>query len=195
MQHYLDEQSLIRQLHQGIDSAYAQLVEVYQHLVYNTVLTIMQDREDAEDVAQEVFIQVYQSIRQFKGECKLSTWIYRIAITKSLDWQRRKNRKKRFAIVERLLGGNNESMRHEPPEFNHPGVVLENKEKAGILFKAMMNLPENQKIAFTLNKVEGLSYVEVAEIMQVTEASIEALLHRAKQNLRKELNSFYQQGK
>ena len=183
MQHYLDEQSLIRQLHQGIDSAYAQLVEVYQHLVYNTVLTIMQDREDAEDVAQEVFIQVYQSIRQFKGECKLSTWIYRIAITKSLDWQRRKNRKKRFAIVERLLGGNNESMRHEPPEFNHPGVVLENKEKAGILFKAM------------INKVEGLSYVEVAEIMQVTEASIEALLHRAKQNLRKELNSFYQQGK
>ena len=191
----MNEQLLIQQLHLGVESAFAHLVETYQHLVYNTVLSIIQSREDAEDVAQEVFIQVYQSIKQFKGESKLSTWMYRIAITKSLDWQRKKTRKKRFAIVERLFGSNDESTGYDPPEFNHPGVVIENKEKATILFKAMMNLPENQKIAFTLNKVEGLSYFEVAEVMQVTEASVEALLHRAKQNLRKELKSFYHQHK
>ncbi len=191
----MNEQLLIQQLHLGVVSAFAHLVDTYQHLVYSTVLGIIQSKEDAEDVSQEVFIQVYQSIKQFKGESKLSTWIYRIAITKSLDWQRKKTRKKRFAIVERLFGWDDDSRGYDPPEFHHPGVVVENKEKAAILFKAMMKLPENQKVAFTLNKVEGLSYFEVAEVMQVTEASVEALLHRAKQNLRKELKSFYEQDK
>lgn len=186
----MDEQVLIQQLQNGIQSAYVQLVDVYQNLVYNTVLGVIQSIEEAEDVAQEVFIQVFQSIKHFKGESKLSTWIYRIAITKSLDWQRRKSRKKRFAIVERLFGMD-DALKHDPPEFHHPGITLENKEKASLLFKAMTKLPENQRIAFTLNKVEGLSYLEVATVMQVTEASVEALLHRAKQNLRKELVNYY----
>ena len=186
----MNEQLLIQQLQNGVQSSYAQLVEAYQHLVYNTVLGIIQSKEDAEDVAQEVFIQVFQSIKQFKGESKLSTWLYRIAITKSLDWQRRKCRKKRFAIVERFFG-TDDTVKHDPPTFHHPGVVMENKEKAALLFKAMTKLPENQKIAFTLNKVAGLSYLDVATVMQVTEASVEALLHRAKQNLRKELAVFY----
>ncbi len=186
----MNEQVLIQQLQNGIQSAYVQLVDVYQNLVYNTVLGVIQSNEDAEDVAQEVFIQVYQSIGHFKGESKLSTWMYRIAITKSLDWQRRKSRKKRFAIVERLFGMD-DTLKHDPPEFHHPGVAIENKEKASLLFKAITKLPDNQRIAFTLNKVEGLSYLEVATVMQVTEASVEALLHRAKQNLRKELVNYY----
>ena len=186
----MDEQLLIQQLQNEMQSAYVKLVDLYQHLVYNTVLGIIQSNDDAEDVAQEVFIQVFQSIKHFKGESKLSTWLYRIAITKSLDWQRRKSRKKRFAIIERFFGID-DSLKHDPPEFHHPGVAIENKEKATLLFKAMTKLPENQRIAFTLNKVEGLSYLEVATVMQVTEASVEALLHRAKQNLRKELVNYY----
>jgi RNA polymerase sigma-70 factor (ECF subfamily) len=186
----LNEQLLIQQLQQGLEYAFSQLVEAYQHLVYNTVLGIIQNKEEAEDVSQEVFIQVYQSIKQFKGDSKLSTWLYRIAITKSLDWQRRKNRKKRFAFVEGLFGAD-DSIKHDPPEFYHPGVVMENKEQAALLFKAIKQLPDNQKVAFTLNKVEGLSYLEVAAVMQVTEASVEAFLHRAKQNLRKELGNYY----
>ncbi|MFP5042820.1 RNA polymerase sigma factor [Parasediminibacterium sp. JCM 36343] len=182
----MDEPILIQQLQQGEGQAFTQLVSAYQHIVFNTVLGILQNREDAEDVAQEVFVQVYQSIGQFKGESKLSTWLYRIAVTKSLDWQRRKSRKKRFAVVESFFGIV-DTIRHDPPEFHHPGVAIENKEKAALLFKAMMALPENQKVAFTLNKVEGLSYQEIAEVMQVTVASVEAFLHRAKQNLRKEL--------
>ena len=72
---------------------------------------------------------------------------------------------------------------------------MENKEKATLLFQAIKSLPNNQKVAFTLNKVEGLSYLEVATVMQVTEASVEALLHRAKQNLRKELGDYYHKNK
>jgi RNA polymerase sigma-70 factor (ECF subfamily) len=186
----LNEQILIKQLQQGVEQAFSQVVDAYQHLVYNTVLGLLQNKEEAEDVSQEVFIQMYQSIGQFKGESKLSTWLYRIAVTKSLDWQRRKNRKKRFAFIEGLFGVD-ESLKHDPPEFQHPGVAMENKEKASLLFVAIKALPDNQKVAFTLNKVEGLSYQEVAEVMQVTEASVEAYLHRAKQNLRKELGNYY----
>ena len=190
----MNEQLLIQQLQQGMEYAFTQLVEAYQHLVYNTVLSMLQNKEEAEDVSQEVFIQVYQSIKQFKGESKLSTWLYRIAITKSLDWQRRKGRKKRFAFVEGLFGVD-DSIKHDPPEFNHPGVAMENKEQAAMLFKAIKQLPDNQKVAFTLNKIEGLSYQEVATVMQVTEASVEAFLHRAKQNLRKELGDYYNKHK
>ena len=172
----MNEQLLIQQLQQGVEQAFAQVVDAYQHLVYNTVLGLLQSKEEAEDVSQEVFIQMYQSIGQFKGESKLSTWLYRIAVTKSLDWQRRKNR-------------------NDPPEFNHPGVAMESKEKAAFLFKAIKSLPDNQKVAFTLNKIEGLSYQEVADVMQVTEASVEAFLHRAKQNLRKELGDYYHKHK
>ena len=78
----LNEETLIHQLKAGDEQAFRQLVESYQHLVYNTVLGIVQDVQEAEDVAQEVFIQVYRSISGFRGEAQLSTWLYRIAITK-----------------------------------------------------------------------------------------------------------------
>ncbi len=181
---------LIKDLQQGVQQAFSQLVESYQHMVFNVALGIIQQHEEAEDIAQEVFLQVHQSVKDFKGEAKLSTWLYRITITKSLDWQRRKNRKKRFGVVQNLFGLNNEVI-YEAPEFYHPGVAMENKENAATLFKAINVLPDNQKIAFTLNKVEGLSYQDVADVMNVTVASVEAYLHRAKENLRKSLYNYY----
>jgi len=77
------------------------------------------------------------------------------------------------------------------PDFHHPGVSLDNKEKAAILFKAIKELPENQQIAFVLNKVEGLSYQEVAEIMKTSLSAVESLLHRAKTNLKEILKKLY----
>ncbi len=187
----MNEQQLIQALQNGDAKAFTQILDAYQNLVYNTILGITQSKEDAEDIAQEVFVQVYESVYQFKGESKFSTWLYRIAITKSLDWQRKRKRKKRFAIIESLFGINNE-VKHESVTFYHPGVALANKEQAAVLFKAIQQLPETQQIVFTLNKVEGLSYQEVAEVLQVTVASVEALLHRAKQNLRKKLQQYHQ---
>jgi RNA polymerase sigma-70 factor (ECF subfamily) len=181
---------LIKALQQDAEPAFSLLVNAYQHMVFNVALGIVQQHQEAEDIAQEVFIQVHQSIKDFKGEAKLSTWLYRIAITKSLDWQRRKTRKKRFAVVKNLFGLNNDLI-HEAPDFHHPGVSMENKEQAALLFKAINSLPDNQKIAFTLNKVEGLSYQHVADIMAVTVPSVEAYLHRAKENLRKTLTNYY----
>jgi len=190
----LNEWNLIEQLKQGNEAAFRTIVDNTQALVYNTAIGIVQNAEDAEDVAQEVFLQLYESINTFKGESKLSTWLYRIAVSKAMDHLRKKKRKKRFAFIQSLFGPNEELV-YDPPDFDHPGVSLDNKEKARVLFLATTKLPENQRIAFTLNRLEGLSYQEISEIMETTVASVESLLHRARKNLRKSLEDYYSENK
>ena len=186
----LNEGTLIEKLKQGDEEAFKTIVETWQNMVYNTAIGIVQNAEDAEDISQEVFVQVYQSVSSFKGDSKFSTWIYRIAITKSLDHERRKKRKKRFAFVKSLFGEESEVVYH-PPDFNHPGVLLDKKEDAAKLFHVINKLPGNQRIAFTLHKLEGLSYQEVSEVMKTSLSSVESLMHRAKNNLRKNLEDHY----
>lgn len=159
-------------------------------MVYNTAIGYLQSSEDAEDVAQEVFMQVFESATSFKGDSKISTWIYRITISKCLDHLRRKKRKKRFAFVQSLYG-KNDNLMIDPPDFFHPGIKAENKENAQVLFKAMNNLPENQRTAFVLNKMENLSYREIGEIMNSSESAIDSLLQRAKKNLQITLKEYY----
>jgi RNA polymerase sigma factor (sigma-70 family) len=189
----LNEQELILLLRQGDELAFKTLVESYQDMVFNTALGVVQNDSDAEDVAQEVFIQVYRSIDQFKGDARLSTWIYRITTTKALDHIRSKKRKKRFAFLTSLFGADNELL-HDPVDFYHPGVALDRKQQAALLFKAIEQLPENQKTAFTLHKTEELSYQEIADVMGLSVSAVESLLFRARQNLRKILEKHLQQG-
>ncbi len=182
----MNEVELIQGLRNGEEVAFKFLVNNYQDRVFNTAIGIVQNAEDAEDVAQEVFIQVFRSVQSFKAESKLSTWIYRITTTRALDHLRSRKSKKRFGFLQRLFGEGNEPI-YELPDFHHPGVSLDRKENAALLFKAIDKLPEKQKIAFTLNKLEDLSYVEVSDVMQVSVPAVESLKHRAKQNLRKML--------
>ncbi len=185
----MDELILIEKLKQGDEAAFEQIVETWQNMVYNTALGILQNTGDAEDVAQEVFVQVFESIKSFKAESKFSTWLYRITVSKALDNLRKKKRKKRFAYIQSLFGTDQAII--EKPDFHHPGVVLDNKERAAVLFKAINHLPENQKIAFTLHKLEGLSYGEISEVMKTSVSSVESLMHRAKNNLKKWLIGHY----
>jgi RNA polymerase sigma-70 factor (ECF subfamily) len=186
----MTEHELLIKLQTGEESAFKTLVETHQKRVFNTVLAIIQNFEEAEDVSQEVFMEVYQSVGKFRGESKISTWLYRIATTKALDQIRKKKTVKRFAFFSSLFGENNEIM-HESVDFVHPGILLEQQENAKVLFKAINQLPENQKVAFTLSNIEGLSYQEITEVMDITLSSVESLLFRAKTNLRKSLGDFY----
>ncbi len=179
----MTEFELIAQLKLGNENAFKTMVFQYQNKVYNTALGLVQNNNDAEDIAQEVFIQVYKSIQQFKGDAAVSTWIYRITVTKSLDFLRNKKRKKRIGVILNLF--NNNIPIYDAAHFIHPGVVLDNKEKAALLFACIQQLPENQKTAFILNKVEDLRYAEIAEILKISESAVDALLQRAKKNLRK----------
>ncbi len=186
----MNEQELIELVKKKDRIAFKTLVDTWQDMVYNTALGILQNTEDAEDVSQEVFIQVYESIAAFKGESKFSTWLYRITITKTTDHIRKKKRKKRFAFVQSLYGKNNDQV-IELPDFFHPGVHLENKENAAVLFKAIEQLLPNQKTAFVLSKLENLSYREIAEVMNLSEAAVDALLQRAKDKLKNILKNYY----
>jgi RNA polymerase sigma-70 factor (ECF subfamily) len=187
----LEEKQLLQGLQSRQESAFKYLVDTYQTKVYNTVLAIVQNSEEAEDVAQEVFMEVYESIEKFRGDAKVSSWVYRIATTKALEAYRKRKTQKRWGGFLSSLFGENEEVIHHPADFVHPGVVLENKERSTILFKAISKLADNQKIAFTLHHVEGLSYQEITEVMQLSLSSVESLLFRAKSNLRTLLKEYY----
>lgn len=184
------ETELIEQLKRGDEAAFKSIVDQWKDLVYNTSLGIVQNETEAEDITQDVFIKVFENISSFKGESKFSTWLYRIATTTSLDHLRSKKRKKRFGFLFSLSGDENFEG-NQIPDFHHPGVKLDEKERAKVLFKAISNLPENQKAAFTLHKLEGLSYREISEVLKTTVSAVESLMSRANGNLRKELEKFY----
>jgi RNA polymerase sigma factor (sigma-70 family) len=176
----------------GDEDAFRAVVEAYQDRVFNTCFGFLASREEAEDAAQETFIEVYSSINNFREEAKLWTWIYRIAVNKSLQIIRNKKRKKRFAIFYKDKPEEDifESL-SIPDENNHPLFQIENKERSEALYAAMNKLPESQRTAFVLHKIEGLSYDEVSKILNVTMSSVESLMHRAKDNLKKHLYSYY----
>ncbi|OIN59162.1 RNA polymerase sigma factor [Arsenicibacter rosenii] len=191
----METQELIVGLQRGSESAFRHLVDTYQRRVYNTVLAIVQHPDDADDVTQEVFMTVFESIRQFRGDAQLSTWLYRIATTRALEAYRKKHARKRFAFLTSLFGGqddgNEPDDRLHPVDFDHPGIQLEQQERGRVLFAAINRLSDQQKVAFTLHHVEGLSYQEITDVMQTSFSSVESLLFRAKQNLRKQLRNYY----
>ncbi len=187
----MNEQELIELVKRKDRIAFKTLVDTWQDMVYNTALGILQNAEDAEDVSQEVFMQVYESVSTFKGDSKFSTWLYRITITKTTDHIRKKKRKKRFAFVQSLYGKNDEQV-VDPPDFFHPGITLESKENGTVLFKAIEQLLPNQKTAFVLSKMENLSYREIGEAMNLSDAAVDALLQRAKDKLKKALKNYYE---
>lgn len=188
----MTDKELISLIIQKNEAAFKQLVESFQHKVYNTCTGILQSSEDAEEITQDVFIEVYNSITKFDERSSLSTWIYRISINKSLDKLRHNKRKKRFGKVFRLFQSEKDDRTIDKPNFIHPGIQLEQKELSAILFIAIDELPEKQKTAYILHNIEGVPYQEIAEIMQTTVSSVESLLFRSKENLRKLLNDYYQ---
>ncbi len=160
----------------------------FKDLVFNLCLNYIQNREDAEEITQDVFISTYDKFSEFRQEAKLSTWLYRITINRCIDFERAKKRQKRFAFISSLFGNNNVLI-FDPPSFDHPGVQLEDREALKKIFEAINDLPENQKTALILLKIEGKSQAVTAEIMQISSKAVESLLQRAKKNLAKKLKN------
>ena len=168
----INETELVERLKQGDEIAFKTIVEQWQDMVYNTILGIVQNETEAEDLAQDVFIKVFEKIGTFKGDSKFSTWLYRIATTTALDHLRSKKRKKRSGFLQSLTGSSGDE-KEQVPDFHHPGISLDNKERAAVLFKAIDSLPDNQKSAYTLHKLEGLSYRDVSEVLNTTVSAVE----------------------
>ncbi len=179
------DEILVHETGQRNDSSFKELVIRFQDRVYNTCFGFLKKAEDAQEIAQDVFLHIYENAKAFRGDSKASTWIYKIAVNKSLEYIRWKSRKKRSGFFTAVSIDNNRA------DWEHPGIKLENKERANILFSKIELLPENQRIAFTLHKIEGISYKEIAEIMELTLSAVESLIFRANANLRKSLENYY----
>jgi len=177
---------LVAQLQLGSEVAFRTLVERYQDRIYRTVLSLLRSPEEAEDVAQEVFVEVYQTIGQFRGDAALSTWLYRLATSRALKNRQKARAKKRFAYFTSLLGFDNDVL-HEVPDHAHPLALLEGQQQLRFLLDRIARLPNQQQVAFTLRHEQELSYEEIADILNTTVPAVESLLFRARQTLRKYL--------
>lgn len=176
------DNEIIESFVNGDGKAFAILYELYSDKVYNTSLSYAKNIEDAEEITQDVFVKIYKNAKTFKGDSSFSTWVYRITVNTSLNYLKKKNR---FSLFRNTLA------KSQPIDFKHPGVLLENKENAASLLKAMDYLPNNQKTAFILSYIEELPRQEVADIMETSLKAVEALLQRAKKNLRVKLEKLY----
>lgn len=162
----------------------------YAVFVYNIALNYLQNTEDAEEITQDVFIQVNDSIKKFENNSTLKTWIYRITINKCLDFIKFKNSQKRWFIYGKKSSNEKEILNYS--NFDHPGITIENQENAAILFEMINQLTDNQKSAFLLSKVEELSNSEIAMIMELSISSVESLIFRAKANLKEKLSNKFE---
>ena len=183
----MEEAAFIDRLKLGDKSAFAEVVHAYSSMVLTTCYKFLLDKQDAEDLSQEVFIEVYQSIKTFRGDSKLSTWIYRISVTKCLDEIKKRQRKKRFIAVGKLL--HLDDIMHWVSGGKEADKLIEEKESRKEIMKALNALPENQRVAFTLSKIEGYSNTEIAVIMNTTIEAVESLIYRAKKCLNDELRT------
>jgi RNA polymerase sigma-70 factor (ECF subfamily) len=159
------------------------IVKDYHALVYRTCYSIIMNREDAEDITQEVFLTVHQLINSFNNNSKISTWLYRIAVNKSLNHIR----KNKVVMVEY----------NQEHDFNYYIDISSNEildKRKAMLKKALSELPEKQRTAFVMNKYNGFTAKEIAEIFECSLSSVEVSIHRAFKNISKKILEIYNNG-
>lgn len=173
------------------EQQFRKIVETHQDRVLNTCYRFLKSREDAHDVAQDVFMQVYKSLDEFRGESQLSTWIYRIAVRKSLDAIRNQNRKRRLGSVKTILGLGSEIVDLPDTSGSTPEGDFDDAERKRLLGWAVAKLPESQRVAITLSNYESYTNQEIADILQTSVSAVEALLHRGRKNLERRLEKYF----
>ncbi|MFZ4520210.1 MAG: RNA polymerase sigma factor [Bacteroidales bacterium] len=168
-------------------TAFQCMVDQYEKQVIKTAFYFVGNMQDAEDLSQEIFLEIIRSVDSFKRSSSLVTWIYRITVNKSLNMVKKQQREGIKVRIESLFR-NPGSLEHgamDEPSYE-PGE-LEHEEKRKLLQTAIGRLPENQRIAFVLCKFDDLSYKQIAEIMKVGLPAVESLIYRARLNLQKYL--------
>ena len=163
-----------------------QILKDYGDRVLNVCYSFLNSREDAEDAAQEVFVEVYLATGKFSTSASFSSWIFRVAVNKSIDAIRRRNRKKRVADLTSLF-----QYKKDAKPYLGPVESLNEKERSLILHEEIERLPERQRVAIVLCKIEEMSVKEAAEVMQTSSSSVESLLFRGRTNLERNLRQRY----
>lgn len=183
------DSELIEEILNNNPKAFEELVLRYQPLVAKTCLGFVNSHADAEDLTQEVFLEVYQSLPKFRGQSQFSTWLYRISVNKSLNFIRQQKRHKGVRSIEFFFTREGDTEERElpiaAPQADLTDWPLEQKENKKILKLAINGLPKNQRTAFVLSKYQQMGYKEIAQVMDMSLSAVESLLFRARRNLQK----------
>ena len=192
----MTDNDIIAQILQGDRNLYRKLVDKYQLMVFRTCMGFLHNKDDSDDLTQEIFIQAYQTLSGFKGDAGFSTWIYRIAVNASLN-KTRKSSKSLFVQRFEMVFGNSKNLENSfaIPDGENPENILILNEHREWVRKALESLPENQRTAIVLSKYDDLSQRQIAQIMKTSEGAVEALIQRAKANLREKLSALQKKKK
>ena len=177
----MSDEQLIKDIISGNQAAFKNLMEKYQLQLFRTVMGFVHLKEDAEEVTQDIFVRVYQSLSSFHHDAEFSTWLYRITVNTSLNFLR-SNRKNR--LLQSL-----EAIFSHRSEEKTPLEELEHAERDRRIRMAIDALPEKQRMAFILSRYEELPQKKIAAVMNRSEGAVEQLLQRAKENLKKKLST------
>lgn len=177
------ELEIIKEILNGNTEKFSVIANDYASLLFRVAIGYMHSKEEAEDIVQEVLIKAYNSLNTFKGESKLSTWLYRITVNTCINELNRRKRTSFFSSIEDFQGHFFDIGSQKNPEQQ-----LIEEESNRKVRKAIDKLPTKQKTAFILQRYKELSQKEISEIMEITEGAVEQLLQRGKSNLKKRLS-------
>jgi RNA polymerase sigma-70 factor (ECF subfamily) len=172
--------------------AFAELVELYQHRLVTVMRHLVGSKEEAEDLAQEVFLRVYRARKKYRPRAKFSTWLFTIANNLALNALRSRQRKPVVPLDVRDSGplGPRPAEQLVRDRASQPGARIQQQELAAVIAQALEGLNERQRVAVILNKFEDMNYAEIAEVMNLTTKAVKSLLSRARENLREALREY-----
>jgi RNA polymerase sigma-70 factor, ECF subfamily len=173
-------------------AAFAELVELYQQRLVTVMHHLVGNREEAEDLAQEVFLRVYRARKKYRPRAKFSTWLFTIANNLALNALRRRQRRPVVSLNVRDSGplGARPAEQLARDGGQQPGQHMQQEELAAVVRSALDDLNERQRVAVVLNKFEDMNYAEIAEVMGLTTKGVKSLLSRARENLRQVLQKY-----
>jgi RNA polymerase sigma-70 factor (ECF subfamily) len=172
------DQELVARVRNGDAEAFAKLVLKYQSRVLTLATRILDNRSEAEDIAQDIFVKVFQSLQDFRGASRFSTWLYRITVNHCLNHIRRRTRQQHTLVVKEP-----EYWLQESPQTN-PHKTLERKERWTLVQTKLQLLSPEHRTIILLRDFEGLSYEEIADVLQLESGTVKSRLHRARMELK-----------
>jgi len=190
----VSDEILVKKSQKGDYPSFAELVKRYEKKIYNLAYRIMGNREDASDVLQETFLQVFKKLAGFKGKAKFSTWLYRITVNMCLMRKRKRKKREIVSLDVPILTKKEDEIKRELRDdwSESPLATLENKEVKKTLSEAIDSLPEEYRTVFLLRGLNGMSNEEVAEVLKISLPAVKSRLHRARLFLRDRLSQYFQ---
>jgi RNA polymerase sigma-70 factor (ECF subfamily) len=187
--------ALVERAKAGDTAAFEQLVRQYDRQIYRTALHITQNREDAEDITQDVFFKAFQKLEQFQGNSKFSTWLVRIAVNESLMRLRRRKTSRTVSMDQDVETEEGAIPRDFAEWRPNPEQIFSQSELGDILRKTIAGLPPGFRTVFTLRDIENLSTEETAEALGLSVPAVKSRLLRARLQLRERLSRYFRQRK